>query len=210
MRHLKKFEDISADDLFLQHTNDFARDKQVITNQDDDNVNDEENSDIDEKPWGDEDDSSLNYSDKSKNSISSFNDFDCDSCDNDETDEYNPENDDDFGAIRADGSDNLGYDNDEEEEEEEEDDKPWDENIKLERFSTFNEKKKAAKKDEDKDSKKPDFKDFDGDGDKKEPMTKALKDKEDKEDKGGKKFEKPKKGEIPAALKKYQDKKKKK
>jgi hypothetical protein len=100
-----------------------------------------------------------------------------------------------------------------EEYDEEEDNKPWgDENIKLERFSTFNEKKKAPKKDKKKDDektpKRPDFKDFDGDGDQKEPMTKALKDKEEK-DKGGKKFEKPKKGEIPAALAAYQKKKKK-
>lgn len=103
----------------------------------------------------------------------------------------------------------------EEEEEEEEDntDKPWgDEGIRLERFSTFNEKKKAPKKDkkeDEKDPKKPDFKDFDKDGDEEEPMTKALKDKEKKEDKGGKKFEKPKKGEIPAALAAYQKKKNK-
>ena len=40
-------------------------------------------------------------------------------------------------------------------------------------------------------------------------MTKALEDKEAKEEKGGKKFEKPKKGEIPAALAAYQKKKKK-
>jgi hypothetical protein len=102
------------------------------------------------------------------------------------------------------------------EEEEEEDnfeteERPWgDESVRLEKFSTFNEKKKEKK--DDKEDKKPDFKDFDKDGDKKEPMTKALKDKEEKEkkeDKGVKKFEKPKKGEIPAALKKYQDKKKK-
>ena len=102
---------------------------------------------------------------------------------------------------------------DEEEEEEDDTNKPWgDEGIRLERFSTFNEKKKAPKKDkkeDEKDPKKPDFKDFDKDGDKKEPMAKALKDKEAKEDKGGKKFEKPKKGEIPAALAAYQKKKKK-
>ena len=94
-------------------------------------------------------------------------------------------------------------------EHEEEEYKPWgDENIKLERFSTFNEKKKAPKKDDkkkddEKTPKKPDFKDFDEDEDTKEPMTKALK------EKGGKKFEKPKKGEIPAALAAYQKKKKK-
>lgn len=104
---------------------------------------------------------------------------------------------------------------DEEEEEEDDTNKPWgDEGIRLERFSTFNEKKKAPKKDDkkkddEKTPKKTDFKDFDKDGDTKEPMTKALKDKEAKEEKGGKKFEKPKKGEIPAALAAYQKKKKK-
>lgn len=87
---------------------------------------------------------------------------------------------------------------DEDEDNFETEERPWgDESVRLEKFSTFNEKKKEKKDDKE---------------DKKEPMTKALKDKEEKEkkeDKGVKKFEKPKKGEIPAALKKYQDKKKK-
>ena len=113
-------------------------------------------------------------------------------------------------ASEEENSDDYDHEREEEENEDEavEDERAWgDEGTKLERFSTFNEKKKATKKD-DEEGKKPDFKDFDKDGDKKEPMTKALKDKEKKEEKGGKKFEKPKKGEIPAALAAYQKKKK--
>ena len=101
-----------------------------------------------------------------------------------------------------------------EEEKEEEDYKPWgDESIRLERFSTFNEKKKAPKKDDKKEpakkGEKPDFLDLNKNGDKKEPMKKAAQEAKEKENKGGKKFEKPKKGEIPAALAAYQKKKKK-
>lgn len=59
-------------------------------------------------------------------------------------------------------------------EDEDEDDREWgDEGTKLERFSTFNEKKA-----------KPDFLDLDKDGDKKESMKKAAADaKKDKKDK---------------------------
>ena len=108
-------------------------------------------------------------------------------------------------ASEEENSDDYDHEREEEENEDEavEDERAWgDEGTKLERFSTFNEKKKAPKKDDKKEKtpKKPDFKDFDKDGDKEEPMTKALKDKEKKE--------KPKKGEIPAALAAYQKKKK--
>ena len=95
------------------------------------------------------------------------------------------------------------YGNEDEYEEEDcepcEDERAWgDEGIRLERFSTFNEKKA-----------KPDFLDLDKDGDKKESMKKAAKDAKDKKDgKKDGKFEKPKKGEVPAGLKKYLDKKK--
>ena len=96
----------------------------------------------------------------------------------------------------------------------EEEYKPWgDESIRLERFSTFNEKKKAPKKDDKKEpakkGEKPDFLDLNKNGDKKEPMKKAAQEAKEKENKGGKKFEKPKKGEIPAALAAYQKKKNK-
>ena len=103
-----------------------------------------------------------------------------------------------------------------EEEKEEEDYKPWgDESIRLERFSTFNEKKKAPKKDDKKEpakkGEKPDFLDLNKNDNKKEPMKKAAQEAKETEgkDKGGKKFEKPKKGEIPAALAAYQKKKNK-
>ena len=101
-------------------------------------------------------------------------------------------------------------------EEEDNTDKPWgDEGIRLERFSTFNEKKKAPKKDDKKEpakkGEKPDFLDLNKNDNKKEPMKKAAQEAKEQEekDKGGKKFEKPKKGEIPAALAAYQKKKKK-
>ena len=95
---------------------------------------------------------------------------DCDTCEHDDDD------------------DNFFTSTEEEEEEEEEDEyKPWgDERIRLEKFSTFNEKKKPEfwkKKEDKKDSKKDDSK------------------------KDG--FVKPKKGEIPAALAAYQKKKNK-
>ena len=55
-----------------------------------------------------------------------------------------------------------------------------------------------------KEAAKPDFPDVDGDGDRKEPITKAQKDKEEKEGKSGKKpAGKAKKGEIPPQLRKH-------
>ena len=97
-----------------------------------------------------------------------------------------------------------------EEEEEDEDnsheyeERAWGDEAKLERFATFNEKKKENKKGE-----KPDFPDVDGDGDRKEPISKAAKDAKKDDKKDDKKFVKPKKGEVPAALAAYQKKKKK-
>ena len=154
-----------------------------------------------------------------------------------EGDEYDSENDEDFGAMRADGSEGLGYDEEEgdedlnykEEEEEEGDEKDWnDDSLRLERFSTFNEKKKFSpaqlaaqkkfkerikgkKSDDKEDDKKapakkgvkPDFLDLDKDGDKKEPMKKAAKEGDDKKEE---KEEKETKGltakqkKLPAAL----------
>jgi hypothetical protein len=180
MRHLKKFEEVDYDQLRDQIHSDFYGSK----------------------------------SDKNNDGNDSSFDQACPDCGNDvvtcdcvdyDDEEFDP------GYEKPSNQDPSEYNDcdtcEHEEEEEEEEYKPWgDENIKLERFSTFNEKKKApAKNDE-----KPDFLDLNKNGDKKESMKKAAKDKEEKEDQSGKKFEKPKKGEIPAALKKYQDKKKKK
>ena len=63
----------------------------------------------------------------------------------------------------------------------------------------------AAKKTKDlSEEAKPDFPDVDGDGDTKEPISKAQKDKKEKEGKSGKKpAGKPKKGEIPPQLRKH-------
>ena len=133
-------------------------------------------------------------------------------------DNYDPEND---------GSDGLGYDeeegdedlNYEEEEEEEGDEKDWnDDSLRLERFSTFNEKKKFSpaqlaaqkkfkerikgkKSDDKEDDKKapakkgvkPDFLDLDKDGDKKEPMKKAAKEAKEAKEGDDKKEEKEEK-----------------
>ena len=113
-------------------------------------------------------------------------------------------------ASEEENSDDYDYEREEEENEDEavEDERAWgDEGTKLERFSTFNEKKA-----------KPDFLDLDKDGNKKESMKKAAADakggkkdakKDEKEDDKSKKSEKPKKGEMPAGLKKFMDKKKK-
>jgi hypothetical protein len=139
-------------------------------------------------------------------------------------DNYDPENDEDFGAMRADGSDGLGYDEEEGDEdfydEEEGDEKDWnDDSLRLERFSTFNEKKKFSpaqlaaqkkfkerikgkKSDDKEDDKKapakkgvkPDFLDLDKDGDKKEPMKKAAKEAKEGDDKKEEKEEKETKG----------------
>jgi hypothetical protein len=183
MRHLKKFEEVDYGRLRDQIHSDFYGSESNKNNDGNDSSFDQVCPDC-------EDDVAT-----------------CDCVDYDD-EEFGP------GYVKPSNQDPSEYNDcdtcEHEEEEEEEEYKPWgDENIKLERFSTFNEKKKAPKKkDDEKTPKRPDFKDFDGDGDEKEPMTKALKDKEEK-DKGGKKFEKPKKGEIPAALAAYQKKKKK-
>ena len=142
-------------------------------------------------------------------------DSDCDTCKHEEEDNSDRERISKFDNFFM--SSNQENENEEEEEEEEEEDntdKPWgDEGIRLERFSTFNEKKKAPKKDDKKEpakkGEKPDFLDLNKNGDKKEPMKKAAQEAKEKENKGGKKFEKPKKGEIPAALAAYQKKKNK-
>ncbi len=56
---------------------------------------------------------------------------------------------------------------------------------------------------------KPDFPDVDGDGDTKEPISKASKEKKEKEgDDSQDKGEKPKKGEVPPQLRKHVEKKK--
>ena len=53
-------------------------------------------------------------------------------------------------------------------------------------------------------SAKPDFPDVDGDGDTKEPISKASKEKKEKEGEGAKKKSaKPKKGEVPPQLRKH-------
>ena len=193
MRHLKKFEEVDYDQLRDQIHGDFYGSQSAENNNDDNNQACPDcGDDVATCDCVDYEDEMRDYVKPSNqepeiygSDYNNTQDSDCDTCEH-------------------------------EEEEEEEEYKPWgDENIKLERFSTFNEKKKAPKKDDkkkkddEKTPKKPDFKDFDKDGDKKEPMTKALKDKEAKEEKGDKKFEKPKKGEMPAGLKKFMDKKKK-
>lgn len=190
MRHLKKFEEVDYDQLRDQIHGDFYGSQSAENNNDDNNQACPDcGDDVATCDCVDYEDEMRDYVKPSNqepeiygSDYNNTQDSDCDTCEH-------------------------------EEEEEEEEYKPWgDENIKLERFSTFNEKKKAPKKDDkkkkddEKTPKKPDFKDFDKDGDTEEPMTKALK---DKEAKGGKKFEKPKKGEIPAALAAYQKKKKK-
>ena len=109
-------------------------------------------------------------------------DSDCDTCEHEE----------DNSDKRINNFDNFFMSsNHEVEEEEEERENNWgDEGIRLERFSTFNEKKK------------PEF------WKKKDKDSKEDKDSK-KEDKDSKKFVKPKKGEIPAALAAYQKNKKK-
>ena len=185
MRHLKKFEEVDYDQLRDQIHSDFYGSQSAENNDDDNNQACTDcGDDVATCDCVDYDDEMGDYVKPSNqepeiygSDYNNTQDSDCDTCEHEEKDE-------------------------------EEEYKPWgDENIKLERFSTFNEKKKAPKKkapkkDDEKTPKKPDFKDFDEDGDTKEPMTKALKDK-------GKKFEKPKKGEIPAALAAYQKRKKK-
>ena len=181
MRHLKKFEEVDYDQLRDQIHSDFYGSQSAENNNDDNNQACTDcGDDVATCDCVDYDDEMGDYVKPSNQEPEIYgSDSDCDTCEHEE--EY----------------------------------KPWgDENIKLERFSTFNEKKKAPKKDDkkkddEKTPKKPDFEDFDKDRDTKEPMTKALKDKEAKEEKGGKKFEKPKKGEIPAALAAYQKRKKK-
>ena len=131
-------------------------------------------------------------------------DSDCDTCEHEE----------DNSDKRINNFDNFfmssNHEEEEVEEEEEERENNWgDEGIRLERFSTFNEKKKPEfwkKKDkdskEDKDSKKEDK-------DSKKEDKDSKKEDSKKEDKDSKKFVKPKKGEIPAALAAYQKNKKK-
>jgi hypothetical protein len=143
-------------------------------------------------------------------------DSDCDTCEHEEEDNSDKRinNFDNFFM-----SSNHEKDDEEVEEEEEERENNWgDEGIRLERFSTFNEKKKATpaqqkardafakrikgEKSDDKDDKKsdkkvpaekdekPDFLDLNKNGDKKESMKKAAKDVKDKKEETGKKSKK--------------------
>jgi hypothetical protein len=144
-----------------------------------------------------------------ENNEMEFNNMDsldnCEECE-DEDDSMDFESEDDYGFEQG---FEQGFE-DREEDEEDREEKDWndEEELRLERissFRSFNEKKmnpgfkayldkqkakKDGKDDDKKDNKKtkPDFLDLDKDGDKKESMKKAAKDaKEDKkEDKGGK------------------------
>ena len=137
---------------------------------------------------------------------------DCEECEDDTMDF---ESEDDYGFEQ-------GFDDESDEEEEEEKDWNDEEELRMERvssFRSFNEKKmnpgfkayldkQKAKKSEKDDKKggkkaKPDFLDLDKDGDKKESMKKAAKDaKEDdkKDDKGGKKGLTAAQKKLPKAL----------
>ena len=142
-------------------------------------------------------------------------DSDCDTCEHEEEDNSDRERINKFDNFFM----SSDQENENEEEEEEDEYKPWgDESIRLERFSTFNEKKKATpaqqkardafakrikgEKSDDKDDKKsdkkvpaekdekPDFLDLNKNGDKKESMKKAAKDVKDKKEETGKKSKK--------------------
>jgi len=131
-------------------------------------------------------------------------DSDCDTCEHEEEDNSDKRinNFDNFFM-----SSNHEKDDEVVEEEEEERENNWgDEGIRLERFSTFNEKKKATPA-----QKKQDLEEEEEKDDKKTTKKGEKPDFLDskKEDKDSKKFVKPKKGEIPAALAAYQKNKKK-
>jgi|694.fasta_scaffold150396_2 hypothetical protein len=144
-----------------------------------------------------EEEDDTTYSFERPRKIDNFNDFfmsgDEDTSLVDGDDNYNPENDDDFGALRADGSDGLGSEEEEEEEEEEEN---WgDTNVRLERFSTFNEATAAQKKAREAFANRMKGKADKKSDDKKDDKKDSKEDKSDKKDSKGKtpKTEKEKK-----------------
>ena len=132
MRNLKKFENFS-DDLNREHDGSFTKNDQNFDNlfsKDEEAKNDEESVDVlarFEEEFGDSEPSNQEimefYHKLRTEGIDGIEIFDTllsnnkigegDDENYSDDDDYDPEHDEDFGAMRADGSDDLGYDDEE-------------------------------------------------------------------------------------------------
>ena len=152
MRNLKKFENFS-DDLNREHDGSFTKNDQNFDNlfsKDEEAQNDEESVDVlarFEEEFGDSEPSNQEimefYHKHRTEGIDGIEIFDTllsnnkigegdDENYSDDDDDYDPEHDEDFGAMRADGSDDLGYDDESRVEDEEQY-----ERRSLKRFNNF-------------------------------------------------------------------------
>ena len=132
MRNLKKFENFS-DDLNREHDGSFTKNDQNFDNlfsKDEEAQNDEESVDVlarFEEEFGDNEPSNQElmefYHKLRTEGVDGIEIFDTllsnnkigegDDENYSDDDDYDPEHDEDFGAMRADGSDDLGYDDEE-------------------------------------------------------------------------------------------------